>query len=78
MFFEVCRVTEVTFGEAMDSGDKATNKAMSVALKYLLIQTFQIPVTGEANDGDSAHETFGDVHQGLRLSRGASIRVGTK
>lgn len=31
------------FGEAFDSGDKATNKAMSIALKYALLQTFMIP-----------------------------------
>jgi hypothetical protein len=34
--------TEV-IGEGMDSGDKATNKAMSVAQKYALLQTFLIP-----------------------------------
>jgi hypothetical protein len=31
-------------GEAMDSGDKATNKAMSAALKYAYWLTFTIPV----------------------------------
>ena len=30
-------------GEAMDSGDKSTNKAMSTALKYALMQMFLIP-----------------------------------
>ena len=30
-------------GEAMDSGDKASNKAMSTALKYALMQMFMIP-----------------------------------
>lgn len=29
--------------EGLDSGDKATNKALSAALKYALIQTFSIP-----------------------------------
>ena len=29
-----------TIGEAMDSGDKATNKAMSIAMKYAIFQTF--------------------------------------
>lgn len=37
-------VTTVTAGEAMDSGDKATNKAMSAALKYAFFQTFVIPI----------------------------------
>jgi hypothetical protein len=29
--------------EGVDSGDKATNKALSAALKYALIQTFSVP-----------------------------------
>ena len=41
-----CEIVEM-FGEAMDSSDKATNKAMSAAYKYACIQTFSIPVTGE-------------------------------
>jgi hypothetical protein len=40
-----------TFGEAMDSGDKATNKAMSAAYKYAAFQTFCIPV--DVIDADS-------------------------
>lgn len=36
-------VTARTVGEAMDSGDKATNKAMAVALKYACFQTFMMP-----------------------------------
>lgn len=38
-------------GEAVDSGDKATNKALSAALKYALIQTFSIP-TEDMAEGD--------------------------
>lgn len=46
----------VTFGEAMDSGDKATNKAMSAAYKYAAMQAFCIPTEGD-NDADSTtHE----------------------
>lgn len=40
-------------GEAMDSGDKAVSKAMSVAWRTALIQTFNLP-TGEP-DPDSDH-----------------------
>lgn len=43
-----------TYGEAMDSADKATNKAMSAAYKYLAIQLFAIPVEGTP-DADSEH-----------------------
>lgn len=46
----------VTFGEAMDSGDKATNKAMSAAYKYAAMQAFCIPTEGD-NDADATtHE----------------------
>ena len=41
-----------TFGEAMDSGDKATNKAMSAAYKYAAFQAFAIPTEGD-NDADA-------------------------
>lgn len=43
--------TAATFGEAMDSGDKATNKAMSAAYKYAAFMTFAIPTEGD-NDAD--------------------------
>ena len=47
-----CRLT----GEAMDMADKATNKAMSAAYKYLCMQAFCIPTEGD-NDADATtHE----------------------
>lgn len=48
--------TVKTYGEAMDSADKATNKAMSAAYKYMCLQTFCIPTEGD-NDADATtHE----------------------
>ncbi|MFN5329252.1 MAG: ERF family protein [Planctomycetota bacterium] len=44
------------YGEAMDSGDKATNKAMSAAYKYAMFQAFCIPTEGD-NDADSQTHT---------------------
>lgn len=41
-----------TVGEAMDSADKSTNKAMSAAYKYLCLQMFCIPTEGD-NDADA-------------------------
>lgn len=41
-----------TAGEAQDSADKSTNKAMSAAYKYMAIQTFCIPTEGD-NDADA-------------------------
>lgn len=43
-------------GEAMDSGDKATNKAMSAAYKYACMQTFCIPTEGDNDADGTTHE----------------------
>ena len=45
-----------TFGEAMDSGDKATNKAMSAAYKYAAFQAFAIPTEGDNDSENNAYE----------------------
>lgn len=45
-------VSAVVIGEGMDSGDKATNKAMAIAFKYACFQVFCIP-TEEMKDPDS-------------------------
>lgn len=56
-------VPAYVFGEAMDSADKATNKAMSAAYKYAVIQTFCIPTEGD-NDADATtHEPLKAVAQ---------------
>ena len=46
----------VVIGEGMDSGDKATNKAMSIAFKYACFQVFCIP-TEEMKDPDAEVHT---------------------
>jgi len=53
-------------GEGMDSGDKATNKAMAIAHKYALLQTFLIP-TEEIKDPD--YETHEVVTKPVRISK---------
>jgi hypothetical protein len=45
-------VAVTVIGEGMDSGDKASNKAMSIAHKYALFQLFMIP-TQEVVDPDA-------------------------
>ena len=45
-------IEATTIGEGMDSGDKATNKAMAIAMKYALFQVFCIP-TEEMKDPDA-------------------------
>jgi hypothetical protein len=47
-------VSAVVIGEGMDTGDKASNKAMSVAHKYALLQVLCIP-TEELKDPEVDH-----------------------
>lgn len=49
-------VTSVIRGEGMDSGDKSSNKAMSSALKYALMQLLLLPTEdGKKNDSENHH-----------------------
>lgn len=49
-------IEAVVPGEASDTADKATNKAMSAAFKYLLLQVLMIPVDARSiDDGDRDH-----------------------
>lgn len=49
-------VSSTLDGEAMDSGDKSTNKAMSAALKYALMQMFLIPTEERLDIEHDSHE----------------------
>ena len=50
-------ISSVIIGEGMDTGDKATNKAMSIALKYAAFQIFMIPTEETTVDPDAeTHE----------------------
>ena len=48
--------TITTYGEAMDSADKSTNKAMSAAYKYACFQAFCIPTDGDNDADETTHE----------------------
>lgn len=50
-------------GEAMDSADKSTNKAMSAAYKYACFISFCIPVEGD-NDADATTHEVAPMEQG--------------
>ena len=52
--FGVAHVYEcVGYGEGLDNGDKAVNKAIGQAIKYLLINTLLIPAEGDDSDAHS-------------------------
>lgn len=61
-------VEAITIGEGMDSGDKATNKAMAIAFKYACFQVFCIP-TEEMHDPDS--ETPSDLEPSQEAQQAA-------
>lgn len=48
-------VEAVVIGEGMDSGDKATNKAMAIAMKYACFQVFCIP-TEDMKEADAVSQ----------------------
>lgn len=58
-----------TWGEGLDYSDKATNKAMTAAFKYLLFELFAICDPSE--DSDSTTEEGGKTHQSRREESGA-------
>lgn len=49
-------VVVTVIGEGMDSGDKASNKAMSSAEKYALLQAFKIPTAEPKDSENDSHE----------------------
>ena len=49
-------ISATVIGEGMDSGDKATNKAMSIAFKYACFQVFCIPTEEMVDPDAEIHE----------------------
>lgn len=43
-------------GEGMDSGDKSSNKALAIAHKYALLQTFCVPTVEQVDPDSESHE----------------------
>lgn len=68
LIYSVCRIkytfyaedgssiSATVIGEGMDSGDKATNKAMSIAFKYACFQVFCIPTEEMADPDAECHD----------------------
>lgn len=67
--------TVKTYGEAMDSADKATNKAMSAAYKYAAFQSFCIPTEGD-NDADATTHVLAETKREYqRISKDQMIVI---
>lgn len=71
--------SKVTVGpipaEGLDSGDKATNKALSAALKYALIQTFSIPTEDMAEADLDTPEIGKEVSKAQQPEKSAPVTV---
>lgn len=58
------------YGEGMDSADKSTSKAMSIAYKYAAFQAFCIPLEGAMPDPDAeSHEVESNTDAINRLDK---------
>lgn len=57
-------IDAVVIGEAMDTADKASNKALSIGLKYAMLQVFCIPTEDEKDpDAVSPQPAAGTMQQ---------------
>lgn len=66
-----------TLGEAMDSGDKASNKAMSAALKYSHCEVFEIATFGKDADTESQSPELTGKMSPVAQQRSESGRAST-
>lgn len=65
-------------GEAMDTGDKAINKAMAIAYKYLCFQLFCIPVEDMADPDADSHELGTDKQSAKTTPKSRTSTSGKK
>lgn len=71
-------VTAEAYGEAMDSGDKATIKAQSVAFRTVLFQQFIVPLMAmdtELDGGESAEDATLDALREAAMDGTAALRA---
>ena len=68
-------VQAITLGEAMDSGDKSSNKAMSSALKYALLQVYCIPTLDDDIDTENSSPQPISVNPKTSLANDAHARL---
>ena len=68
-------VSCVVVGEGMDSGDKASNKAMSVALKYACFQLFMIPTEEMVDPDEETHVVTSKAQTPTTPRQAATVTV---
>lgn len=68
-------VTSRIPSEAMDTGDKATPKALSMAFKYMAFQVFCIPIDEKLDTENNTHEITGRYSAPSPASKPAATRA---
>ena len=69
-------VSSVVIGEGMDSGDKAANKAMAVALKYALTQMLLLPYDEVDPDAETPPESRKAIPEKAQVAQKVKIVLG--
>ena len=69
-------IEATTRGIGMDTGDKAANKAMSVAQKYALIQIFSIPTEEPKDPESNGHEVMSEELEEVGELAGKAENIG--
>lgn len=69
--------TCVTLGEAMDTSDKGTGKAMSYAYRECCVKTFCIPTEGDHDTESASHEVQGKAAQPAHTNGAPAKRIQT-
>lgn len=69
-------VSAIVVGEAMDSGDKVSNKCMSVAYKYACFQILSIPTEETTQDPDDTNEPLPPKKEAKKGEEKTSIGKG--
>jgi hypothetical protein len=69
-------VDVVTIGEGADSGDKASNKAMTAAQKYALTLTFTVPFEDQEDGDRTSPEAHGGEQRAARSAAPESSHKG--
>lgn len=71
-------IESIVMGEGMDSGDKASNKAMAVAHKYAILQILSIPTNDDKDPEVDSHEVKpkADEKKSILDAIGQEIKAG--
>lgn len=69
-------VSAIVVGEAMDSGDKVSNKCMSVAYKYACFQILSIPTEETTQDPDDTNDPLPPKKETRRREEKSNVEKG--